>query len=369
MLDPSGSKQSLSYTWGGFGRGMANGDSVSEPLVRAFEKSALPIVVLSVLFTAAMAQVLLEFPGFTTDIASFAPETESDAAEDRIDGVMQASPHMIYINVEPYDRATDGTNSCEDSSCNVLGIAALQQLSDDLDRIEGFSQANRGFIVAHINAAGMLETALEERDEQGRSLDDFTDWESLLGAVSEGEKCLDAIGNDQAIASASFAASAMLHQDLDYTPVCEWLDSGEGDPTPSASSTMWVIEISGEISDDERREKTSMIRNMLTAKHPLGESSSLQYGVISDDLISHDINQSTMDNLVWLLLIAVMVVVALLAIAFRSFMMVAAPLLGLSAALVWTYGIVTLLGMRLSVLEIAVAPVVLGLGIDYSIHM
>ena len=50
-------------------------------------------------------------------------------------------------------------------------------------------------------------------------------------------------------------------------------------------------------------------------------------------------------------------------------MMVAAPLMGLSAALVWTYGIVTLLGMRLSVLEVAVAPVVLGLGIDYSIHL
>ena len=126
--------------------------------------------------------------------------------------------------------------------------------------IEGFSQANHGFIVAHINAAGMLETALEERDEQGRSLDDFADWEGLLGAVSESEKCSDAVGNDQAIASASFAASAMLHLDLDYASVCEWLDSGEGDPTPSASSTMWVIEISGEISDDERREKASIIR-------------------------------------------------------------------------------------------------------------
>ena len=369
MLDPLGSKQSLSYTWGGFGRNMENGGQASESLVRAFEKSALPIVVLSVLFTAAMAQVLLEFPGFTTDIASFAPETESDAAEDRIDEVMQASPHLIYINVEPQDQANDGTNLCENSPCNVLEIAALQQLSDDLDRIEGFSQTNQGFIVAHMNAAGMLESALEERDEQGRSLSDFTDWGDLLDAVGEGERCSDAIGNEQAIASASFAASAMLHEDLDYAPVCEWLDSGEGDPTPSASSTMWVIEISGDISDDERREKTSTIRTMLTVKHPLGESSSLSYGVISDDLISHDINQSTMDNLVWLLLIAVMVVVALLAIAFRSVMMVAAPLLGLSAALVWTYGIVTLLGMRMSVLEVAVAPVVLGLGIDYSIHL
>ena len=61
MLDPLGSKQSLSYTWGGFGRNMENGGQASESLVRAFEKSALPIVVLSVLFTATMAQVLLEF--------------------------------------------------------------------------------------------------------------------------------------------------------------------------------------------------------------------------------------------------------------------------------------------------------------------
>ena len=163
---------------------MENGGSVPESLVGAFEKAALAIVVLSVVFTAAMAQVLLEFPGFTTDIASFAPETESDAAEARIDEVMQASPHLIYINVEPLNLGADGTNSCEDVPCNVLEVAALQQLSVDLDRIEGFSQANRGFGVAHINAAGMLESALDERDEQGRSLDDFTDWEGLLDAVT-----------------------------------------------------------------------------------------------------------------------------------------------------------------------------------------
>ena len=158
----------------------------------------------------------------------------------------------------------------------------------------------------------------------------------MLDAVSNGEECSDAIGNDQAIASASFAASTMLHTNFDYDSVCEWLDTGEGNPTPIASSTMWVIEISGDISNEERRDLSAGIRSLLS------DQGVLSYGVISDDLISHDINESTMDNLVWLLLIAVLVVVALLALAFRSFMMVAAPLMGLSAALVWTYGIVTL---------------------------
>ena len=349
---------------------MANGASSRESLARTFERMALPIVVVSILMTVAMAdQLLNDFPGFTTDLDSFAPETETDAAEERMGEVMDASPHMIYIHVEPYIKSADGGNECDEIVCNVLEFGALQQLSDDLSRIENYSAANGNFVVAHLNVADILERALEERDEQGRTLADFNDWEEFLGAVTDGEKCTDAIGNDQAIASASFAASAMLHTDLDYEPVCEWLDTGEGDPTPSASSTMWAIEISGEISDDERQEESSRIRALLTAKHPLRDDSALKYGVISDDLISHDINESTLDNLVWLLLIAVMVVVLLLAVAFRSFMMVAAPLLGLSAALVWTYGIMTVIGVRFSVLEVAVAPVVLGLGIDYSIHL
>ena len=342
---------------------MTGGVVSSEALERLFEKSSMAIVVVSVLFTAAMMQVLMEFPGFATEISSFAPESDSDSAEDRINEEMGAYPHLLYIDVRPYSESADGRNACDDSQCNVLEMGALQQLSVDLNRVEDYSRKNGDFIVSHLNAAGIIQTALDERDGQSRDLSEFSDWAELLDAVSDGEECSDAIGNDQAIASASFAASAMLHTDFEYDPICEWLDTGEGNPTPFASSTMWVIEISGDISNEDRRDLSAGIRSLL------GENSVLTYGVISDDLISHDINESTMENLVWLLLIAVLVVVALLALAFRSFMMVAAPLMGLSAALVWTYGIVTLLGMRLSVLEVAVAPVVLGLGIDYSIHL
>ena len=91
--------------------------------------------------------------------------------------------------------------------------------------------------------------------------------------------------------------------------------------------------------------------------------------MISDDLISNDINDTTLDNFIWLLLLAIIVVVFVLSIVFRSFLMIAAPLLGLSAALIWTYGTITILGRPFSILEVAVAPVVFGLGIDYAIHL
>ena len=156
---------------------MVNSGSSRESLVRAFERLALPIVVAGVLLTVVMAnQLIYNFEGFTTDLGSFAPETEADAAEERIGTVMDSSPHMIYIHVEPYIDSAEGGNECDETFCNVLEFGALQQLSDDLSRVEEFSAANGDFIIAHLNTADMMERALEERDEQGRNLADFNDW-------------------------------------------------------------------------------------------------------------------------------------------------------------------------------------------------
>ena len=59
----------------------------------------------------------------------------------------------------------------------------------------------------------------------------------------------------------------------------------------------------------------------------------------------------------------------MLGIAFRSFSRVVYPLVGLTSALIWTYGILNLSGARFTALEATVAPLVLGLGIDYAIHL
>ena len=126
---------------------MTEGIASSEALERLFEKSSLAIVVVSVLFTAAMMQVLIDFPGFTTEISSFAPESDSDSAEDRINEEMGATPHLLYIDVRPYSESADGGNACDDSPCNVLELGALQQLAVDLDRVEQYSSDNGDFRV------------------------------------------------------------------------------------------------------------------------------------------------------------------------------------------------------------------------------
>lgn len=337
---------------------MTRGPTLEKRVSLVFEKAAPAIVVLSILATIIAGLALNPMPEFQTDLSAFAPESEADAAIERMEEVMPPSPHRIYVHIEA---TQDGAN--------ILEIAALKQLQSDLETVNSFSIENGNFITSHINAAQILQVSLDERDNQQRNLSEFNNWEELLEAIVSDEECTDAIGEDRAIATASFARSVMLHSDFDYEPICNWLENGhQGDPTPSASSTMWIIEISGELSPDERLQRSVELRQILE-ENAGKEGSALHYGVVSDDLVSYDINESTLDNLVWLLILSILVVVLVLALAFRSIMMVAAPLLGLTAALVWTYGIRALAGSDFSILEVAVAPVVLGLGIDYSIHL
>ena len=342
---------------------MASSDATTISLADGFERLSVPILVVSVLLTVFLASFLVPLPAFTTDLSSFAPDTSVDEAQERIENTMGASSHLMYVNVKP-----SSPEGGSDFLPNVLEMGALHQLATDHTRIQTYSEQNGGFITSQLNAAEILQRGLEQHNYTGH-LSDFSNWQQILEEIIDGENCGDALGSDErTIATASFASSAMLHKDLDYEPICNWLETGEGNPTPTASSTLWLIEISGSVSNEDRQKHATAIRDMLS-EGASNETSVLEYGVISDDLISNDINESTLDNLVWLIMLAVLVVVILLALTFRSATMVAVPLAALLASLVWTYGAVAMMGTRFSILEIAVTPVVLGLGIDYSIHL
>ena len=321
-------------------------------LVSAFERLALPSLMVSILLTVFMASVIIPLPAFTTDLESFSPDSSSEQAVDRIDERIPPSGHRVYVHVSSED---DG---------NILRIEQLSGLLEDMETIN--SIVPEGSISSHINAADAIQRSIDERTDDDSRISLFDGWGELLSSIlDEEEDCIEASADERGLATASFAASAMLHTDFEFEQVCEWLEDGSGSPTPTASSTLWVIELNGDLDRDGREEVAQQIRSHLNSEGSIG----LKYGVISDDLISSDINDKTLDEMIWLFVIAIAVVVAVLALAFRSVIMVAAPLLSLSAALIWTYGTITLLGMKFSILEVAVAPVVLGLGIDYSIHL
>ncbi|MGB0488479.1 MAG: efflux RND transporter permease subunit [Candidatus Poseidoniaceae archaeon] len=297
----------------------------------------------------------VDTPSFHTDLSDFAPDSESSDAHDRISEHFSNETRPLFVHVT------------RDDGGNVLDMESLNLMNSHLSVIENESKNRQDIVVNWITAPSILQLALDE-EANGTELSTVDSWEEMLNLVIDVNKsdCPGDVSKQREVAQ--FILDGMLNNDFDGTEICLWIETNgeEGSPVVSASSTLWILEIDPNVSNSERKIKQDELRQEF---EKLSSNSDLNYGVASLDLISHDIDEGTFDNLATLILLAVLVVVVLLAVSFRSVKGVVFPLVGLSSALIWTYGLLNLSGARFTALEVAVAPLVLGLGIDYSIHL
>ena len=322
-----------------------------------FRKLSWPILIFSIAVTVGLAADLafVNTPSFHTDLSDFAPESESADAHERISKHFTNETRPMFIHVT------------RDDGGNVLDLASIVEMDEDLAKVKNKSNAMQDFVVDYITAPSLLQIALDE-EANGTVLSDVESWEEMIDLLIDVNEtdCPGDVSKQREVAQ--FILDGMLNKNFDGTDICLWIQSnGEsGSPILSADSTLWILQVDPDISNEERKSKQNQIRELF---EDLSEESEMNYGVASLDLISHDIDEGTFDNLATLILLAVLVVVLLLAISFRSVKGVVFPLVGLSSALIWTYGFLNLAGARFTALEVAVAPLVLGLGIDYSIHL
>lgn len=322
-----------------------------------FRKFSWPILILSAVITVGLAVDLafINTPSFHTDLSDFAPESDSADAHDRISEHFSNETRPMFVHVTKDD---DG---------NVLDMESLNLMNSHLKVVQNESENMQNVVQNWITAPSILQLALDEEANRTQ-LSDVESWEEMLDLVIDVDEsdCPGDVSKQKEVAQ--FILDGMLHKDFDGTEICLWIESdrSDGSATVSASSTLWILEIDPDLSNEERKVKQDQLRELFKE---LSEDSDLNYGVASLDLISHDIDEGTFDNLATLILLAVLVVVLLLAISFRSVKGVVFPLVGLSSALIWTYGTLNFFGARFTALEVAVAPLVLGLGIDYSIHL
>ncbi len=318
-------------------------------------RGAIPFLVLAGLLTATFAVNLMsDPPTFKTDLSEFAPESENQQAHQRIHQYFPNETRPFFVHVT------------SDDGGNILSLENLQLMAQHLEQLQNSTIVDgKNKIPVWTAAPSIVQISLDE-EANGTKLADIESWNQMIDLILEDDVECRLTSDDQLLSAATYASSALLNQDLDISPTCSYLESGTGDGTPTASSTLWVLEIDPNMDTQYRKFFQDQMR---TEFDKLSEESELTYGVISLDLISHDIDKGTFDNLATLILLALIVVIILLSIAFRSMRGVIFPLIGLSSALIWTYGSLNMIGAQFSALEVAVAPLVLGLGIDYAIHL
>ena len=139
------------------------------------------------------------------------------------------------------------------------------------------------------------------------------------------------------------------------------------DENIGASATLMMVQINGSLSSDELVELSNEISDRIKSLDK--EQPYVSMRTTGANLIEYEINEVAMEANSIIIPIIFIVISLILLFSFRRLSYVFLPLLGLSLAIVWLFGTMVLLGMDFIIIEVALIPMLMGLGVDYSVHL
>jgi hydrophobe/amphiphile efflux-3 (HAE3) family protein len=132
----------------------------------------------------------------------------------------------------------------------------------------------------------------------------------------------------------------------------------------NAKGTLININFNVTLDDGQRLSVETRVHDLADR-----QEGDLEYGVLGNELINEEI-QETMDvSQVLLLMLVFALIVIILFFTFRSGFDTVLTLVSLGMAIIWSYGISILLGIQGSIIATVVPILLVGLGVDYGIHM
>ncbi|MDH7506590.1 MAG: efflux RND transporter permease subunit [Candidatus Thermoplasmatota archaeon] len=149
------------------------------------------------------------------------------------------------------------------------------------------------------------------------------------------------------------AAKALLPSsyETDKKPNCCLIIVSVNLSTESSENQKFNLLIKEEI--EELNKKTAYI-----TVQPTGEG-----------IISTEINKTTSNANEVIVPMIFIIIVIILIISFRNLSYMFLTLITLAISLIWLFGTMVLLGMDFNILAVAIIPLILGLGVDYSTHV
>ncbi|MEF8813687.1 MAG: MMPL family transporter [Halovenus sp.] len=222
------------------------------------------------------------------------------------------------------------------SVANAVATAAYRRAR----QMQGAGDANQG-------SPERPALTIEEQIQQLRDLDD----EQLSAAIAA---ALGGGGN-----GASGTDSVLSLMPRGYAP---------GEPT--AEATILSVTQERELDTDVDEAAGPRTMDAQLEMRALGERMSPdEYLVFGSGIIAHEINASMQDSLLIVGPLAVLFVLLALTVAYRDLLDIVLGLFGIGAVLVMTFGFMGWTGIDFSQVFIAVPVLLIGLSIDYAIHI
>ena len=140
-------------------------------------------------------------------------------------------------------------------------------------------------------------------------------------------------------------------------------DFNYNSPDPVARSTIIVVLINGSLQEKAIKQITKDIRSSITDYHTIEVSHTGGY------VISTDLDEVSSESFSLLGVVIIVLIAVILLLTFRRLSYVIIPLITLALAITWTFGTMILLGIEFTVITVAIIPLIIGLGVDYSVYI
>ncbi|MDZ7746686.1 MAG: MMPL family transporter [Halobacteriales archaeon] len=138
----------------------------------------------------------------------------------------------------------------------------------------------------------------------------------------------------------------------------------------SAEATMLLVRQSSDAPAGNNAAASEPVIDAQLAMQTLGgDTEGGEYLVFGAGIISDEITSSMTDSLLIVGPLAIIFVIIALAIAYRDVLDILLGLLGIGGVLAWTFGFMGWAGISFNQLMIAVPVLLIGLSIDYAIHI
>jgi predicted RND superfamily exporter protein len=309
---------------------------------------------------------------FKTDVDKFLPDNPLVRANDRVIQYFGADfyPHVIYsraINPEENvitPKAIREMYFVGETARKIDGVDGTLSLADAINELSKYRQVlNRttlNFTMKRIDSINLgrmnsLGTDYMVTDEK---IQEYLD---LLFGLLNGSLDIDEYAQTYDIALLNLLDEIEFVFDLidlilteDYTVESQ-----------KAQGTLIIVQINGTLSNVEAKEIAGQIREDVE-KMDLNQISQRQ---TSQYLLSYDIDLNSQETFTFLAIGIFGLIILILALSFRKLGYIILPVVTLLFATIWTIGTMHLIGLTLTAMMVAVIPLLIGLGVDYSVHV
>lgn len=134
---------------------------------------------------------------------------------------------------------------------------------------------------------------------------------------------------------------------------------------PSASIMILTLNVSSDY--DDQISKTKFLINEIKKFDKKFEFVKLD--ITGDTVVSVQMNELTNEANMIIMPLAFIAIILVLFFSFRRVSYILLPLLALVVSAVWLFGTMVLLGIPFTMMSIALIPLIMGLGVDYSVHL